>query len=294
MKNISISINNTKLANSIKKYKDLYKTRNIISVNARDAKKRTEIQFVITNDLSMFDMAVADVIYSLQKQGIFKITARKILVALSGDETISMPQDRKLQIEGIVDKLADTKLYISCPEEANNKILPYYEGRFIDVEKVKNGYRLQSEMHFPLYEYGEAKKHMITIPEELLQYRALEGREKQDRIINSNENILLKFYLIQQLEIIRNTKNYVDDKVFQFKNKKEIFEILDIDNSLLTDESAMNKIRDIYRRAELLLEYWKRIGYIKEYEMDKKEYSFYISKDMLCDDKTFKALKKKK
>lgn len=290
MKNISI--NNTKIANSIKKYKDLTGTRNILSMTARNSKTRKEIQFVITQNLSVFDMAVADAIYSLKMQGILKFTARKILVAMSGDESISVPKERKVQLEKIVDKLIKTEIYISCQNEANDKILPYYGGKFVNAVKDKNGYRLQGDMPLTLYAYGEAKKQMITIPWELFHYHPLDGMEMPDKIINSNENILLKYYLIQQLEIIRNKKNKVPDKTFQFKNKEEILGILEIDPKSFTEESLTNKIRDIYRRAELLFKYWKGIGYLKEYEIDKKEYSFYISQEMFCEN-IFKTLKMK-
>lgn len=288
----NISMNNTKLANIIKKYDDLIGWRNIITTSARGAKIKKEIQFVINRNLSQFDMAVADAVYSLEMQGIHRITARKILVAMSGDEFISVPKERKLQIEETVDGLIATEIHISCKEEKSDTILPRYGGRFIDAVKEGNGYLLQGETPMPLYAYGEAKRQMITVPWELLNYRSVEGKEKSDRIINSNENILLKFYLIQQLEIIKNKRNTEKDKTFRFKNRKEIFKILEIDDESFTEESLMNKIRDIYRRAELLFDYWKRIGYIKDYETNKKEYSIYVSQEMICEN-IFKTIKMK-
>lgn len=289
----TFSINNTKIANVIPKYHDLPKTRNIISVNTRGT-KRKDIQFVITRDLTRFDMAVADAVYSLDRQGIKKITARKILLAISGDEYISVPKDRKIQVETVIEKLMDTEIYISCKEEANQTVAPYYAGKFLDAVRDTNGYKIQGNKPMPLYAYGEDKRHMITVPWELFQYRPDEGRGTTDKIINSKENMLLKCYLVRQLEIIRNGRNKVEEKTFQIKSRAEIFENLEIDTKSFTEESLMNKIRDIYRKMELILEYWVRIGYIiKDYETDKKEYSFTISQDMLCDN-IFKSIKKQK
>lgn len=288
----AISMNNTKLANTIPKYDDLTGTRNILCTSAF-GQKRIEIQFVITQNLSRFDMAVADAIYSLKWQGISKFTARKVLVAMSGDENISVPKERRLEIEKVIDKLISTDIHISCPEEENDDVLPRYDGKIVNAVRETNGYRLQGDRPLTLHAYGEDKKQMITVPWELLNYRALEGREKMDNIINSDENILLKYYLIRQLEIVRNKTNKIEEKTFLIKSKKEIFENLGIKKSDFTEESYMNKVRDIYRRMELLFEYWKRIGYIWEYETDKKEYSFSVSQDKLCNN-IVKTLKKNK
>lgn len=278
-----ISINNSKIANAIKKYDNLTGARNIISVSTRGAKVTKDVQFVIKDNLTVFDMAIADAIYSLKMQGEKKFTARKILKIMSGDEAISVCKERKYQIEERIDRLMENEIYIDCREEANENILPRYQGNFINAIKEGNGYKILEDNPFPLYAYAEAKRHIITIPWELLNYQTIEGREKNDRIVNSNENILLKYYLLQQLEIVRNKKNKVNEKIFSLKNKKDIYKILEINEEVFTEESLTNKIRDIYRRTELLFEYWKRLGYIVEYKSDRKDYSFYVSQDMLCD-----------
>lgn len=279
----SISINNSKIANMIKKYDDLTGARNVISVSTRGAKVNKDVQFVITDNLTVLDMAIADAIYSIKLQGDTKFTARKILTTLSGDEEISVCRDRKAQIDARIEKLINCEIYIDCSIEAGENILPGYQGKFINAVKEGNGYRLQEDNPYPLYSYAEAKRHIITVPWELLSYKPAEGREKEDKLINSNENMLLKYYIVQQLEIVRNKNNKVDEKTIYIKNSEEFLRTLEIPAAELTEETVNNKIREIYKKSILLFDHWKRTGYIKDYTTDIREYSFYVNQDMLPD-----------
>lgn len=284
MKNFKI--NNTKIANSIRANDDLPGYRLVVSITPRDAKHKIKSQFVITEDLSYFEMAVADAIYSLFQEGVRKFTPRKVLTLLSGDETISVPRDRKHQVECCIDKLIRTQLHIYCPKEVNicARLQSRYDGAFLNAVKVEHGYQFQSDAPMPLYSYGDAKRQLITIPFALLEYTPLEGREKEDRIGNSNENILLKQYLLHKLELVRNPNNSDPSAAITFKGRTSnpIFAALEIDPEGFTTDAFMNKKREIYRKTELLLNFWTRIGYLKGFDADKKEYSFHIAQDMIC------------
>lgn len=282
----SFRINNTKIANSIRKNDDLPGFRLSLTVNQRGAKKKIKTLFVITEDLSYFEMAVADAIYSLYLDGTKKFTPRKVLAVLSGDNNISVSRDRKQKMEDCIDKLIDTEIYISCAAEAKitSSLQSRYGGAFLSAVKEKNGYRFSSEEPMPLYSYGEAKRHIITVPCLLLEYLPLDGREQDDRIDNRDENILLKQYLIHELELVRNANNSVPEMTVSLKGKKSIplLEALGINSDSYTDDAYANKVRDVYRKTALLLEYWKRIGYLNAYEEDKMEYCFHITQEMLC------------
>ena len=57
-----ISINNTKIANSIRKYDQLAGVRGIVQTNARSSRRKIFSQFVITQDLSYLEMTAADAV----------------------------------------------------------------------------------------------------------------------------------------------------------------------------------------------------------------------------------------
>ncbi len=278
--------NNTKIANSIKRNEGLPGFRLVISVNQRGAKYDIRTRFVLTEDLSFFDMAVADAIYSLHLEGEKKFTPRKVLAILSGDPAISVPGQRKQQIEACIEKLMHTEIHISCPEEAkqSDALLPRYGGAFLQVSQTGNGYQFLSDSPLPLYTYGEAKRQIITVPSFLLAYTPLPGREKEDRLVSSRENILLKQALLHELELVRNTKNHVPEKTFSFRGKTSpsLLPALEIDPDTFTEEACGNKTRELYRKAVLLFDYWQRSGYLKTYDADKKEYRLHVSQDMLC------------
>ncbi|HIU03185.1 MAG TPA: hypothetical protein IAB63_08045 [Candidatus Onthocola gallistercoris] len=283
-----ISINNTKIANSIRKYDQLAGVRGIVQTNARSSRRKIFSQFVITQDLSYLEMTAADAVYSLYRQGVKKFTVRKVLLLMAADENISLPAFRRQRMDQIIHKLSQMKIYIDCRQEASdtNKMQKRYEGIFLPVKAEGKGYVFLEDAQMPLYAYGEAKKQMITVPVRLLAYEPDEGKEKESRLINSDENILLKVYLIHELEIVRNKKNKVTEKTFRIKDPGDsgVLSAMEIERSSFSEESYMNKIREVYRKTELLFGYWRRVGYLRDYRADKETYSFYVSQDMLCHD----------
>lgn len=150
----------------------------------------------------------------------------------------------------MIEKLCLTKIDIFCPQEANDKINDRYDGAFLSVVKEKNGFRFSKKRPLPLYAYGEDKKQMITIPRFLLNVPALS---------NTNENILLKQYLIHELELVRNKRNNVSEKTFR---------ILDYKHTQLLSWSSE-----------------EQTGYLTApVEFHDEDFSVYVSQDMLCPD----------
>lgn len=276
------SINNTKIANCIRKESNLPATRNVITISNRKAKDKVRSQFILSQDLSYFEMTVADTIYSIYLQGDKKFTPRKILMMMTGDENISLPKERKKQLETVIEKLCLTKIDIFCPQEANDKINDRYDGAFLSVVKEKNGFRFSKKRPLPLYAYGEDKKQMITIPRFLLNVPALS---------NTNENILLKQYLIHELELVRNKRNNVSEKTFRILDYKhtQLLSALEINLSDFSSNGARNKkIKEIYKKVQYIFEYWsseEQTGYLTApVEFHDEDFSVYVSQDMLCPD----------
>lgn len=276
------SINNTKIANCIRKESNLPATRNVVTISKRTAKSKIQNYFVISQDLSYFEMTVADAIYSVYLQGETKFTPRKILMMMTGDENISLPKERKKQLETIIEKLCLTTIDIFCPQETNDKVDERYEGAFLFAVKEKNEFRFTKDHPLPLYAYGEDRKQMITIPRFLLNVPGLS---------NTNENILLKQYLIHELELVRNKNNSVLEKTFRvldYKNER-LLSALEVDlNTFSSIGSRNKKIKEIYKKIRLIFEYWsskEQTGYlIHPVEFHDEDFSIYVSPDMFCQD----------
>lgn len=276
------SINNTKIANCIRKESNLPATRNVVTISKRMAKDKIQNHFVISQDLSYFEMAVADAIYSVYLQGEKRFTPRKILIMLTGDERISLPKERKKQLETIVEKLCLTTIDIFCPQETNNKMSERYEGAFLSAVKEKTGFRFTKDRPLPLYAYGEDRKQMITIPRFLLNVPGLS---------NTNENILLKQYLIHELELVRNKNNSVREKtlrVLDYKNAR-LLSALEINLDEFSSIGSRNKkVKEIYKKIRLIFEYWsceEQVGYlIQPIEFHDEDFSIYICPGMFCQD----------
>ena len=251
MTNKIFSINNTKIANCIRRESNLSETRNLVRVSSRTNKK-TVSQFVITQDLSYWEMIIADAIYSIQLQGDKEFTPRKILTMITGDDCIDLQKDRKELLEKTIDKFCHLEIDIYCPEESNSKINERYEGTFLSVKAKKNGngYQFTKSHAMPLYAYGEAKTQMITVSRELLNVPFKTKR---------NDNIILTHYLIHELELVRNQKNNVSQKIFRVLNYKnpQIFSALGINpDSFSTESEKRKKAKEIYNKMKFILNYW--------------------------------------
>lgn len=280
----TLRLNNTKIANSIRRYRDLPGYRLTVTVSRRNSREIIRSQFVITNDLLPWDLAVADAIYSLHADGCRKITPRSVLVVLSGDDRISVPAQRRLQLEQCIDRLIATQIHIDCAAECalSPSLLPRYGGGFLCAEKIPGGYRLPDEAPMPLYAYAEAKRQIITVPTALLACISSESQH----MVNSRENLLLRHHLIHELELIRNPNNSVSEKTFFFRGKQSepLWEMLELDAGAMPPEFRAAKARELYRKTRLLMESWQTLGYLTDFTADPQDDSIRIRQGMMCAD----------
>ena len=125
--------NNTKIANSIRRNRDLPGYRLSVTVSRRGAPKPIRAYFVLTQDLGYWDMAVADAIYSLLQEGKRHFTPRAVLAAAAADPGITVPAGRRQQICSSIDRLIHTEIFISCHEERETspELQPRYGGAFL-------------------------------------------------------------------------------------------------------------------------------------------------------------------
>lgn len=279
-------INNTKIANEIRAEKAKTNSSNECIISSRDQDKKIVTTYKITKSLSRFDCDVADAVYSIYKRGASEISLRSILHELSGDNSQTLNQSYKNEIESSLNKLISTDIEINCTEEMRERKVigedefKSFSGKFLHLissDKKKGHYyfkpRTPLKMIMPLYAYAESARQIIRFPSYLLNL--------QKAVSDTKENITIKRFLIQRFEIIRNDKN-------NFKIKNNIKKIkcsisvdktggesicsycgVNISSSDYKSETAWkNKYKTVQKNVVKILRFYKKSGYINFFSED--------------------------
>lgn len=303
MINGSYYSNVTKVANSIRKSKNLAGKEVKIKVEKDKEGNDIYVVLLISNNLSNFDMDVADAIYTMYKKKKAIITPTGVLRILSGDDTQALKKgyNKKAIIESI-EKLRNTTIDIECKQQMENRgeTIEYFGGySFLHVddytigEKYKINYYKKKEMvdrntyyeefFMPLYGYMEVLRHAIGFPPNILDVKGyLEGKNSEVKFTNSIENIQIKRYLIRRLEIKRRRMNgKIDEKseekiVYYYHSHKKdggeegMFSQLDIqETNYATKDSWKHKRQNVHNKVIQILEVYKEMGYIQNYDIYK-------------------------
>lgn len=214
MKKITAAyINNTKVSQELRSMKNL-KTGHIYRTDVAGPKKRIWTEYLITENLSYFDISVADAIYTLWLNGYEKFSAGQVLRVLSGEENQTLTEKKKQAILDSIHKMMQTTFKMDCSYEVNAKHFvdgeyeKTYNRAFLPCEKVpgsKTQYYLTEKM--PLYEYAEMNGQIVRFGMDMM--RTKKGS-------NSIETILIKRYLIHRIMVLKNGKG-------TFQNKKIVY-----------------------------------------------------------------------
>lgn len=279
-------INNTKIANEIRTGKAKTDCVNSCVVSARNQEEKTITEYEITKFLSRFDCDVADAIYSIYKRGGEELSLRSILHELSGDNSQTLNQSFKDEIENSINKLTSTEIKIDCTDEMRERNviteneIKIFSGKFLDIipsDKKQGHYyfkpRTPLRKFMPLYGYAEAATQVIRFPFSLLYLNKT--------VSDTKENITIKRFLIQRFEIIRN-----DNNNFKMKNNmKKIKCSINVDktggestcsycgvnissNDYQSASAWKNKYRTVQKNVMKILNYYKKAGYIDYFSSD--------------------------
>lgn len=268
-----ININNTKIANEIRKIKNLAGSYRQINVGSE--KNKIIAAYGISENLSCFDMVVADAAYTLQVSGFENISAGQVMRVMSGNMNQSLSAAKKEKVEESMHKLMETMMLIDCQQEVlarghiDKDSGPKIYRRFLPCEEIsKKKYRFTGEL--PLYEYAEISGQMIAAPIVLLQNPDVEGV-----ISDTWENVLIKRYLLQWLEIMKHENTYNGRKIIYFRRAHGGDEMyagmlpqLDINRSDYASASSWNrKIGKVHEVVTKILDGYKKMGYIEGYSV---------------------------
>lgn len=239
-----------------------------LSLNLDDFTKDNKI--ALSRELTRYDEAVFNACISLfetnrdEEQTTAFITPNMIYRAMTGSKNKLTVEKSVNKIMKSVRKMSMTRIRIELQEET-----PYYKslGQLTETRNTKGyleGYLLPttilsavlSGVHVEnaikildtpvLYLYAKTKKHIMTYPIEVLNLP-----------VRQDENtIKLTQYLLRQINAIKN-KSISNNILYE---------------SLYNEINTTDKIQKKRNRIKIvsILEYWKSISFIKDYQENKK------------------------
>lgn len=162
------------------------------------------------------------------------------------------------RVQKVIDKLRFTPCRIDWSRHAEAKKLPKGTGMMVETvmlpaDKVKLthygqegvGYYMQKNSQ--VYRHAHAVGQICTVEKKVLDVPGIN---------NSEDNIVLKHYLIRRIEGMRDKKNRLQSDIVLLSS---IYEICSA-----CQQMDMKRTR---KRVMQILDYWKEIGYIADYEL---------------------------
>jgi Superfamily II DNA helicase len=233
--------NETKIAYILRRGDDIRKNIQV----GKNKEGTVEVSFTIDNELSYFDLMVADAVYTLYVCGKKKIYPKNILQLLSSNTTVTLkPEKNKDDKKGIrtciiesLDKMQKTTITI----EQNLGMMEFkfrdgddkkqLEEQFLSMEKEegKMGYKIDKMP--PLYEYAELNNgQLFAIPLSMLLVRD----KNKKKMPNSIENLKLRHFFARRRAMAKprmfgrsiNRPSRSIRFEYENKNRKGMFEIL--------------------------------------------------------------------
>ena len=207
-----------------------------------------------SNNVTMYDLAVMDSVYTLYKNNCSSFTPEMISRIMSGN----MKGDVKPQKAGAVTRSRGIKLRKGDKALFTDYLLPLREVQVKSAngEVYLNGFSLK-EMPV-LYDYAERIGRIAAVPISLM---------KVPGMTDTDDAILVKRYVIQRVEELKRARNKV-------ALKEVIYYDEELDKGVLTelwyDEEFVN-IRDkkakLHKMMIKVLESFKTEKYIKGYDI---------------------------
>jgi hypothetical protein len=172
--------------------------------------------------INEFDKAIADVFYTLKKNGRDKFTIDEVGRVFYGNPNHKLTPKQRQEIKDSVDKMTFARLEINCSDEmkirTNGETLGFTgKSPFMSADLIQinvNGYEVEGFIleRVPLiYKYAESVGQIVTTPIELLS-------SKRN---NSSEVSLLKKAIIKRIELLKNNHNNMDISKIRYGGKTE-------------------------------------------------------------------------
>lgn len=225
-----------------------------------------------SKNVTMYDLAVMDSVYTLYKSGCSEFTPEMIAKVMSGDLHAYIKPQKAGSVRKSLDKLASIRISLDITDELLARGLKLKEGERGVLKdyllplremqlKAANGKVIQSGFQLKeipiLYDYAERTGHIATVPTTMLEV---------DSVTDTDDNIIIKRYLIRRIEELK-----------QARNKKSLSEIIYYDTELQTgamselwyDKNIVNlrdKKSELHKSVKKVLKSLVEKQYIQSYE----------------------------
>jgi hypothetical protein len=216
-----------------------------------------------------YDREVYDGVVTLYAAGNNIVTPIMVYRAMNGlTETEYVSPQAIEEVRKSLDKSRHIKTTIDYTDEAKmyNKNIEKtaYEGYLLEARKIT--VKINREEHEAyklldkpiLYEYAQISKQIISVPLNLLNTK--------NKVNSTEDIIIIRGYLIRQIEWLKNAKTYRSDNIAY----QPIYEELGISKITLDGTAYKNKTRTIRNHVKSILESWKLSKYIQDYEEYKE------------------------
>lgn len=201
-------MNNCKIANELRKYRDLAGAINRVTLSADPG---NYAEYIITQDLSYLDMITANAVYSLWRSGEGKdgFRAETVGQVMAGNMERRLRPEKQVELEQRLQRLAGTELYILADHDKQVE-QDVYEGPLLPLtwESGQRRFYFQTNGQMPLYQYAQEKNQLLAIPFSRLRD---DQAANQTKLNNNDRTLLLRHYLLQELEILLYPDNRVDE-----------------------------------------------------------------------------------
>ena len=229
-----------------------------------------------SNNITLYDLAVMDSVYTLFKNGCISFTPEMIVRIMCGNLKADVSPQKAGAATKSLRKLAGIRVTLDCTEEFKARNIPIKEGEKalythnllamneIQIKAVNGNVRMTgfSLLEKPfLYDYAERIGRIATVPVALLEVSG---------ITDTEDAILVKRYVIQRVEELKRARN-------KARLKDIIYYDTDLGQGAMSDlwhdediKNSRSKKARLHTMILKVLEKFKEKAYIKGYSVLKE------------------------
>ena len=230
--------------------------------------KDKDLSFSNDAMLDQYNNAVHSAVCSMYNAGNNIFTINALYRFMSGNSsTVKVPGEKTVEeIKNSLRKMSFTRIFINTENEAQKfKQIPIkvkkIERSLLHVDFITaniNGQDVEAVRILakpPLLEYAEYKNQITSYDTKILDVPLNQTRE----------NTIIKNYLLAQILIMKNPKSKRNNVI----RYDTVYKNLELEAP--NETSMRDKKRDVRGKVHVILEHWKKEGFIKGYSEDIKE-----------------------
>ena len=173
---------------------------------------------VVSEEITQFDMAVLDAVYTIMCAGYDVFTLEGVGKVMSGNKAQKITPSKLVAIEDSIEKMRCTHIRIDCEEQfrsrKDTRDMKYiYESYFLPANRVSGEYEANGKSvtayqiieKSGYYKYAENLHQIVDFDAELL--------DTHTKFTDTFEAILIKRYVIKRVELIKSANNLKNNKI---------------------------------------------------------------------------------